>query len=116
MRKNTYWTADWIGDNNNPDYGDPCPAESRIPTYAEWINLLSAEGSRVNVSLKLNLTVDGYYTINDGSLVFHSGQGFYWSSKTVSLPNSSNFFSSNSNNPVDYASNSVLLSVRCILN
>jgi uncharacterized protein (TIGR02145 family) len=88
---------EWPDNHADPAFGNPCPAGWKLPTIAEWENVINyntpadvpdtwvSSGNQTFCNLKklgddLILPVAGSRTYNDGSLSVRGGVGYCWSS------------------------------------
>lgn len=117
MRNVSGWTFGWTASNSHPEYGDPCPYGSRLPTRGEWENLFvpfTSEGiDRANNGV-LQLPIAGY--LYNGIISFPN-ESYHWSSTSYQTTHAYRLFF----HPTFVSSDDIMdirtaASVRCIVN
>lgn len=106
---------------------NPCPAGFRLPTSAEWTDLITTHAGITTASCSggtcrqalaasnLKIPTAGIRNDSNGVLFFQSSSGSYWSSSAPASPNVDYlYFASTSVNPANVSTRALGYSVRCL--
>lgn len=83
------WNADSSSSVNAATGADPCRSMGqgwRLPTSAEWVTLVGAEGINnpaTAFASRLKLPAGGYRSNTSGAFTFVGQRGYFWSSETA---------------------------------